>query len=329
MLAGAIIQGKTRTRALKKISVSPFCRKTKNNKIIYFRYLSTGMAFRQLAFSFRISKSSVAYIVIEVCKAVWNSLQKQHMPIPNPNSFKTIAKEFYDKWNFPNCVGSLDGKHVRLKCPSQSGSMFYNYKQFYSIVLMAIVDAKYRFTMIDVVAYGKDSDAGVFTNSAIYQNLTNGNITLPENMQLPNSHVKAPFVFIGDEAFPLRTYLMRPFPRRRTQENSMASYFNYRLSRARMTVECAFGISAARFRILLKAIETKVENAVHIVKSICILHNTILDMENDLFINVSETENNIQERIPNLNVSRSNNRYPREAENIREVFSQYFFTNKI
>lgn len=287
------------------------------------------MAFRQLAFSFRISKSSVASIVIEVCKAIWNSLQKNHMPIPTPKSFKNIAKEFYNKWNFPNCVGSLDGKHVRIKCPAQSGSMFYNYKQFYSIVLMAIVDAKYRFTMIDVGAYGKDSDAGVFTNSAIYQNLTNGNIALPKNMQLPNSDVNAPCVFVADEAFPLRTYLMRPYPRRRVQENSMTSYFNYRLSRARMTVECAFGISTARFRILLKPIETRVENAVHIVKAVCLLHNTILDIENDLYINLSETEGIREERIPNLNATRSNNPFPREAETIREVFSRYFFTNKI
>lgn len=103
-------------------------------------------------------------------------------------------------------------------------------------------------------AYGKDSDAGVFSNYAIYQNLTNGNITLPENMELPNSDVKARFVFVGDEAFLLRTYLMTPYPRRQAQENRI-EYFNYRLSRARMTLECAFGISSARFRILSKAIE--------------------------------------------------------------------------
>lgn len=287
------------------------------------------MAFRQLAFSFRISKSSVASIVIEVCQAIWNSLQKNHMPVPNSENFQNIAKDFFDKWDFPNCLGSIDGKHIRIKCPSKSGSMFYNYKQFYSMVLMAIVDAKYRFTMIDVGAYGKDSDAGVFSNSTIYRNLASGNIKLPEDTQLPNSDLKTPFVFLGDEAFPLRTYLMRPYPRRRLQENSTESYFNYRLSRARMTVECSFGISAARFRILLKAIETKVENAVHIVKAVCILHNIILDMEKDLFINVSAAGNNIKDIMTSLNASKSNNRSAREAEVVRKTFTQYFSTNQI
>lgn len=197
------------------------------------------------------------------------------MPIPTVDDFRNISKDFYDKWDYPNCTGSIDGKHIRLRCLARSGSMFYNYKQFFSIVLLAVVDARYRFQMIDVGACGKDSDAGVFSNSPIYRGIENGSIHLPEDTQLPNSDDKSPSVFVGDEAFPLRTYLMRPYPRRRVQEDTAASYFNYRLSRARMTVECAFGISSARFRILLKSIETNVENSVHIVKAVCLLHNTI------------------------------------------------------
>nr|CAI5838201.1 unnamed protein product [Callosobruchus analis] len=164
-------------------------------------------------------------------------------------------------------------KHAGLKLESAS-----------TTVLMAVVDANYRFLMIDVGAYGKDSDAGVFSNSPIYQNIENGTLPLPKGQKLPNSEQICPFVFIGDEAFPLRTYLLRPFPRRRLQNNEPASYYNYRLSRARMTVECTFGICSAKFRILLKSIDTKVENAVHISKAICILHNLIIDMEKESFL---------------------------------------------
>ncbi|XP_057662520.1 uncharacterized protein LOC130897603 [Diorhabda carinulata] len=139
--------------------------------------------------------------------------------------------------------------------------------------------------MIDVDAYGKDSDAGAFSNSPIYQNIESGILPLPKSQELPNSEQVSPFVFIGDEAFPLRTYLLRSFPRRRLQNNEPASYYNYRLSCARMTVECTFGICSAKFRILLKSIETKVENAVHISKAICILHNIIVDMEKDSILN--------------------------------------------
>lgn len=93
-----------------------------------------------------------------------------------------------------------------------------------------------------------------------------------------------------------------------------------------MTVECAFGISSAKFRILLKSIETSVENAVHIVKAICILHNAIIDME-DPSIDVSK--DNVTEGNNNLQLSRVNNRPSRAAENVRSIFCEYFSLNKI
>ena len=160
------------------------------------------MAFRQIAFSFRISKSAVSVIVIEVCVAIWETLQIEHMNLPHIEKFNQISKEFDEKWNFPHCIGSIDGKHIRIKCPSKSGSMYFNYKHFYSIVLMAVADANYKFTMVDVGAYGKDSDGGVFWNTRIHTELENGRLKLPISRRLPNSEIIAPFVFVGDEAFP-------------------------------------------------------------------------------------------------------------------------------
>lgn len=250
------------------------------------------------------------------------------MPTPTAQHFADIARDFFHSWNFPNCIGSLDGKHIRLRRPANSGSMFYNYKQFFSITLMAVVDAKYSFVMIDVGAYGKDSDAGVFANSSINHAITNGIINLPNDKELPNGTIKASFVFVGDEAFPLRTYLMRPYPWRQAQNNDQARYFNYRLSRARMTVECAFGITAARFRILQKSIETGEGNAVHVVKAVCLLHNIIIKTENDLFINAPEASRTTS-NMCNFNASRSNNRPARQAVEARQIFTQYFSANPL
>lgn len=218
---------------------------------MFHRYLATGIPLKQIAFNFRGSKTAVSSIVIEVCKAISTTLRKIHMKKPTVEDFRKIAIEFDEKWDFPNFIGSIDGKHIRVKCPSNSGSMYFNYKNCFSIVLMAIAKAKYKFIMVDIGAYGKDSDGGVFKNSQIYQKMENGALKLPNSELLPNSSSLVPFVFIGDEAFPLREHLLRPFPRKQLVDENK-SYYNYRLSRARMTIKCAFGIAASKFRILQK-----------------------------------------------------------------------------
>lgn len=55
------------------------------------------------------------------------------MPTPTVDKFKKIAVEFYDKWNFPNCVGSIDRKHIRLRCPKKSGSMSTTINNFFRL----------------------------------------------------------------------------------------------------------------------------------------------------------------------------------------------------
>lgn len=71
---------------------------------------------------------------------------------------------------------------------------------------MAIADANYKFNMVDIGAYGKDSDGGVFSNSNVQIRIENNSLKLPKPKCLPNSNNMAPFVFVGDEVFPLRSY---------------------------------------------------------------------------------------------------------------------------
>jgi hypothetical protein len=190
------------------------------------------------------------------------------MPEPTSEMQLSASDEFFQRWNFPNCIGSIDGKHIRLKCPSNSGSMYYNYKQYYFIVLQAVADARYRFIGMDVGAYGKQSDGGIFRRSSFYHLLNSNNFNMPDDKELPLSDVKLPFVMLGDEAYPLRSYLMRrPFPRRQLTESKRV--FNYRLSRGRRVVESAFGILAATWRILNRPMETSPDMADKIVKCLC------------------------------------------------------------
>lgn len=235
------------------------------------------MSFRGLAFSFRMGKSTVAMIVKETVTAVWEELQQIYMPTPSEKDFEKIANEFAEFWNFPHVIGCLDGKHVRIKCPDNSGSMYFNYKKHFSIILQGLVDANYKFITVDVGGYGKQSDGGTFLVSHLHEFIESGDITFPEPKMLPNTNIQAPFVILADEAYPLLPHLMTPYKRKTL--NSRKRNFNNRLSRARKSVECAFGILYAKWRILSKELETNVDLTETIVKCICILHNTIIERE--------------------------------------------------
>ena len=192
-----------------------------------------------------------------------------------PNDWKIIAENFHERWNFPLCLGAIDGKHIVLKAPPNSGSEYFNYKGTFSIVLMALVDAHYKFTCIDVGSYGRNSDGGILAHSNLGKALASDHLNLPESTILPEaSHLgPLPYVIIGDEAFPLTNHMLRPFPGKQCSEDKQI--FNYRLSRARRVVENAFGILAARWRIFHTKIALGPEATIKLVKATCVLHNML------------------------------------------------------
>ncbi|XP_030753176.1 protein ALP1-like [Sitophilus oryzae] len=211
--------------------------------VVTLTYLATGMSYRSLSHLYRVSKPSISLFIPEVCRAIYAAL-KQYIKFPETKEgWKIIIENgFRTKWNFPLCYGSIDGKHVEIKAPWKSGSQFFNYKKNkYSIVFLAVADHNYCFTYIDVGASGSASDGGVFKNCSLHQYLENG--FLPENG-----------VMVGDAAFPLKKYLIKPYPG--VNLSAEQKIFNYRLSRARRIVENAFGILVSRFRIFEKPIST-------------------------------------------------------------------------
>jgi len=236
------------------------------------RYLASGDSYRSLAYSFRVPHNTISKVVREVCASIVDEYDPEVFSTPStPDSWRAIADRFGSRWNFHHTCGALDGKHIAMKCPKDSGSLYYNYKGFFSLILLAVVDADYKFLWADVGANGSASDCAVFNGSTLGAALTNNTLGLPPPEPLPNDDRDTPFFLVGDDAFPLRTWMMKPFSHR--QMSKEEAIFNYRLSRARRIVENGFGILAHRWRCLLTTLQQEPETCQVIVKACLCLHN--------------------------------------------------------
>ena len=239
---------------------------------VTLRFLATGDSMQTIAFSYRLGHSTVCNIIEDTCGALWCVLAPEYLRTPScADDWKKISEGFYRYWNFPNCIGAIDGKHVVIQAPPSAGSMYYNYKQTHSIVLMAVCDAQYCFTLVDIGDYGHHSDGGVLSHSNFGQAMENGSLSIPEPANLPGTTTMLPYVFVGDAAFPLKTYMVRPYPGRFLEEDRQI--FNYRLSRARHVIENTFGILTTKFRIFRRPIIAHPEKVTQITKAACVLHN--------------------------------------------------------
>ena len=131
---------------------------------VTLRFLVTGDSFNTIAASYRMSGTTVGRIVKESCNVLWMVLVNEgFLKEPCSEEWKKISQDFESRWSFPNCVGAIDGKLVIIQCPPRGGSMYFNYKRFDGIVLMATVNANYEFVMIDIGDYGRLSDGSVFS----------------------------------------------------------------------------------------------------------------------------------------------------------------------
>ncbi|CAK1591755.1 unnamed protein product [Parnassius mnemosyne] len=295
---------------------------TRERLVICLRYLGTGDSHQTIAFSFRVGRSTVGGIVKEVCTEIWNTLQPEYMPSPTEETWKQSEKGYRETWNFPNCVGSIDGKHVSIKCPKNSGSEYFCYKKFFSVVLLAIVDLCYKFTVIDVGSYGRHSDSGIFENSIFYRQYIHGKSLLPDK-PLPGTEEPVPHVLIGDEGFALKTYLMRPFPRALATQDERKTNFNKRLCRARRVVENTFGILAQKWRIFLRPIDCDVDTTIDIIKAACCLHNYLRTKQGTAILTPESEDENVPMRAL-ITHRPTNRRSTTAAFETREQFVSYF-----
>ena len=250
--------------------------------MLTMRFLASGDSQVSLSYLFRMGKKSVSLIVSEISEAIIQVLLQDYMSPPETEEeWKNIALEFGDLWPFPHVVGAIDGKHVVIEAPAKSGTLYHNYKGTCSIVLLAVCDAKYNFTLVHAGQYGSNNDSRVLAQSKTTSAFESNTLNLPESEILPGTNLDIPYFLVGDEIFPLKPWLLRPYPGRLLQ--LMKMIYNYRHSRARRVTENAFGILRARWRIFSHPIKASVQNTERYVMACLCLHNYLRQTENSLY----------------------------------------------
>lgn len=283
--------------------------------IVTLRYLATGESFASLRVLFLMGTTTIGKILKETCQAIWEELQSSMMPEPTQQQWLENANLFWQLSQFPNCIGALDGKQIRILMPPMSESRTYNYKRHSSIVLSAIADSSYNFVAIDV--FGSSTDTKSFRSSPMGRKLSEGKFNIPPRQPLPGKTEPAvPFVMVASEGFGLSENLLCPYAHRGLTKKKKV--FGYRLGKARRMVECAFNILSNKWRVLNSTMQLNVDTAATVVQACCILHNYVHQKE-------GHTDDEIV-KDSLLPVDFKPVRAPLYVHRIRDLFSDYFMS---
>ena len=195
-------------------------------------------SFESLSFQFRIGKTTVGNIVLEVCSAIYDSLREEFLQTPNQiHKWQKIAGHFHSRWNIPNDFGAIDGKRIVILKPAHSGSHF---KGNESIIALVIAGPEYECLYADVGTNGRNPDGHAWSRCSLKKALDNPDnlLNIPPDEPLPGRTKPIPFVLTGDEAFPLSRYMLKPYPNRNLNVEQRIA--NYRISRGRRISEKIF-----------------------------------------------------------------------------------------
>ena len=151
-------------------------------------------------------------------------------------------------------------------------------------------------------------------------------------LSLPGTDLVQPYVFVADDAFPMRTNLVKPYSKRKLSNKMLIT--NYRISRARRVIENSFGIMAARFRIFRAPIATKVETTISITKACVALHNYLMQHSNlycpRKFVDRNNLKNGQWRRETGLDTGLTpyqtvhSNNYTQDSKIVRDIYCEYF-----
>ena len=135
---------------------------------ITLRYLASRNSYKSLQYSFRVAHNTISLFIPEVCQALIDEYEDEVFAFStNADEWKEVAQKYGERWNFHHTCRALDGKHIAIRSPRHSGTLHYNYKGFFSIIILGLVDADYEFIGADVGAQGASSDAQIFNHGPL------------------------------------------------------------------------------------------------------------------------------------------------------------------
>ena len=234
-------------------------------------YLADEGRMRKTANSFGLSRSSVSLIIRRVCRAICEHLEPQLIRLPITEAeVQEKTKNFFERFQFPQCMGAVDGTHIDIKRPSHKATDFINRKSWFSINVQACCDYNGQFMDVVVKWPGSVHDARVFTNSALNTKLKNGEVPRCPKSFVDDEDPVQVFI-LGDPAYPLLPYLMKEYAN--GGSTVQEQYFCYRLCNARNVIECAFGRLKARFSALRRQMDINLDDLPTVIYACFILHN--------------------------------------------------------
>lgn len=214
-------------------------------------------SYRGVADRFGVNRGTLHYVV-EQMVMTWQQCAGEL--IVWPQDIEQVAETFFRKWKFPGVVGAVDGSHIEIKASKEEQWPYHNRKDVHSVIIQGCCDAEMCFTHVFIGKPGRMHDARVFAASGLEGILS---------MLPPENHV------LGDSAYPLKSYVMRPY-RDSGHLTDVQRRFNTRLSSARAVIERAFGRLKGKFRRLKYLDMSRMDLIPVLIGAACMLHNFIL-----------------------------------------------------